>query len=117
MIGRADNITPGLTAYCRNLIKFYELNKSTATMFEDVPQEWDRILHEMRKNRKYIAKRQRDHYSTQRDAHNISKYPNEKHGLSSDHYKNQLLDEILVTVHHNTTDFHAFTTAFCAWVN
>ena len=114
LIDRQENSAPGSKEYWNNLISFDEMCKIVTTTTDNTPEEHMSRMQEMRERRKDLAKRQRERYTAQREAHKRRKNAKEKQGMESDLFKNQVLHASLVTAQQNATNFHAFTTAFCA---
>lgn len=71
-------------------------------------------MEEMRENRQYIEKRQRERYLATREAHKHRKEAKETPWAARDLFKNQVLHANLVTAQENESNFHAFTMTFCA---
>lgn len=117
LIDRQENSAAGSRAYWNNLITFDEMCKAVTTTTDNTPEEQMSRMQEMRERRKDIAERQRERYTAQREAHKRRKHEKEKQGMASDLFKNQVLHASLVTAQNNATNFHAFTTAFCAMAN
>lgn len=104
-----DNPAPGCHAYWENLMKLYVISKSATTSTEETRSEQRTRMTEVHDNRNTLPK------VNENDIRRNVKRTSVARGATSDLFKNISFCTLsLVRAKQNTSNFHAFTMAFCA---